>query len=150
MKTNARETIGLLHQLIKICRDSHGELNTAARQISDPHVHALFQALAADRLRYLRELQDCVRALGGPPASGPAGEESLPADSTETVEDDMHDLLAERERGEDAIRTAYENAVQDGSLDAATQRMVENQYAEIHAAHDRVKTLVNHPVSMRR
>src|SRR5215813_10788054 len=53
---------------------------------------------------------------------------------------DEHAILAECERGEDSAVEEYKKAMADG-LSPSAQEIVSRQFAEIKAAHDRIKSL---------
>jgi uncharacterized protein (TIGR02284 family) len=53
---------------------------------------------------------------------------------------DEHAILAECERGEDSAVEEFQKAVND-DLPPALQEVVSRQYAEIKAAHDRIRDL---------
>jgi uncharacterized protein (TIGR02284 family) len=53
---------------------------------------------------------------------------------------DEHAILAECERGEDSAVEEYKKALDDG-LSPSAQEVVARQFAEIKAAHDRIKSL---------
>ena len=53
---------------------------------------------------------------------------------------DEHAILAECERGEDSAVEEYKKALDDG-LSPSAQEVVLRQFAEIKAAHDRIKSL---------
>jgi uncharacterized protein (TIGR02284 family) len=50
-------------------------------------------------------------------------------------------ILKEVERGEDFAVHAYREALQVGDLDEMTRKMIQDQYEQVQAAHDRVKQL---------
>lgn len=54
---------------------------------------------------------------------------------------DRASLLAECERGEDAIKKSYNTALSGGDLSGTAQSVVSNQAQQINAAHDRIKML---------
>jgi len=53
---------------------------------------------------------------------------------------DEHAILAECERGEDSAVEEYKKALDDG-LSPSAQELVSRQFAEIKAAHDRIRSL---------
>ena len=53
---------------------------------------------------------------------------------------DEHAILAECERGEDSAVEEYKKALADG-LSPSAQEVVSDQFAEIKAAHDQIKSL---------
>ena len=55
---------------------------------------------------------------------------------------DEHAILAECERGEDSAVEEYKKALDDG-LTPSAQELVSRQFAEIKAAHDRIRSLRN-------
>lgn len=55
--------------------------------------------------------------------------------------DDRASILSEAERGEDAIKKAYQDAVSSADLPVQAQEIVRGQAQGIYAAHDRIKAL---------
>jgi len=49
--------------------------------------------------------------------------------------------LSEAERGEDAIKKAYQDALNGGELPAEASGIVSSQASGINAAHDQIKAL---------
>lgn len=54
---------------------------------------------------------------------------------------DRASILSEAERGEDAIKKAYQDALSSGELSADAFQIVSSQAQEINAAHDQIKAL---------
>ncbi|MGX5853728.1 PA2169 family four-helix-bundle protein [Dyadobacter jiangsuensis] len=54
---------------------------------------------------------------------------------------DRASILSEAERGEDAIKKAYQDALADSGLPFQAQEIVRTQAQGINAAHDRIKAL---------
>ncbi|KAA0992083.1 ferritin-like domain-containing protein [Dyadobacter aurulentus] len=54
---------------------------------------------------------------------------------------DRASILSEAERGEDAIKKAYQDALNDNGLPYQAREIVSSQAQGINAAHDRVKAL---------
>lgn len=54
---------------------------------------------------------------------------------------DRESILSEAERGEDAIKKAYRDALSGGQLPASAVDVVSQQAQEINAAHDKIKAL---------
>ena len=50
-------------------------------------------------------------------------------------------ILSEAERGEDAIKKAYQDALTDGELSGESYEIVQRQASGINAAHNQVKAL---------
>jgi uncharacterized protein (TIGR02284 family) len=54
---------------------------------------------------------------------------------------DRASILSEAERGEDAIKKAYQDALTSGELPSEAVEMVSTQAQEINVAHDQIKAL---------
>lgn len=54
---------------------------------------------------------------------------------------DRAGILSEAERGEDAIKKAYQDAISSGELPLDVAETVSRQAHEIYSAHDRIKVL---------
>ena len=54
---------------------------------------------------------------------------------------DRESILAEAERGEDAIKKAYQQALGDNELEASVGGTISAQAQDIYAAHDQIKAL---------
>jgi uncharacterized protein (TIGR02284 family) len=53
---------------------------------------------------------------------------------------DDHAILVEAERGEDAAKSAFEEALRE-ALPASSQTLVQQQAAQVRRAHDEVRSL---------
>jgi uncharacterized protein (TIGR02284 family) len=144
MKEN-REIISVLDELIETLKDGQQGYRQAAEHVSDPKLKSLFRDYSDQRSRFATALQTEARKFG----------ENKPEDDSSTAGalhrgwidlksavtgGDEHAILAECERGEDSAVEEFEKAVEDG-LPPALQEVVSRQYAEIKAAHDRIKDL---------
>ena len=147
-KTNLNEaTISQLQELIQINIDSTEGFQEAAKQIEDMSVSSLFVELAAQRSQNATELQDYVEWNG----EKPRDEGSYAAAFHRTWLDlramisggDTHVILAEAERGEDSIKSAYEDALKE-TAGSAVNDVLTRQYADIKAGHDRIRDLRDH------
>ena len=54
---------------------------------------------------------------------------------------DRASILSEAERGEDAIKKAYQDALNNDELSGEVRETVSNQASGINAAHDQIKAL---------
>lgn len=147
-KTNLEQsTIDKLQQLIRINIDSEQGFDDAAKQIEDSNISALFTELAGQRRQQATELQDYVQWNG----EKPRDEGSYAAAFHRTWIDiksmltggDAHSILAEAERGEDQIKSAYEDALQE-TAGSAMNDVLSRQYKVVKAGHDRIRELRDH------
>jgi uncharacterized protein (TIGR02284 family) len=104
----------------------------------------MFLALARERAELAAALQREVQRLGGTPASAGTVSGSLHRGwmnlTAAVTGSDERSIIAAAERGEDSAKRAYERALRE-PLPQATRTLVERQYEQIRAAHDRVSRL---------
>ena len=143
---DTRQVINTLNDLIETSKDGEAGFRTCAEGVKDAQLKSMFNHAAARFAEGAAELQAKVRALGGNPdesgsTSGSLHRAWLNIKSTITGMDD-HAVLAECEKGEDAAKKAYQNALAK-DLPADVRSMVERQYQGVKENHDRVRDLRN-------
>ena len=62
-----KEVISILNGLIETCRDGQEGFKEAAENSTNPQLKNFFRDVSRDRARYVGELQQEVRTLGGDP-----------------------------------------------------------------------------------
>lgn len=137
-------TIEKLQQLIQANLDSHDGFKESADNLQDQGLAAAFRQLGDERAQMANELQDFV-AING---EQPAHDGSLAAKVHRVWIDirsklsagDTSVILQEAERGEDYIKHAYEDVLQEipGS---AMSDVLHDQYAKVKTSHDRIRDL---------
>ena len=135
----------VLNNLIETLKDGQEGFKQAAEGVSNPKLKSLFRNYSDQRSRFATALQSEARRQG----------ETEPESSSSTAGalhrgwmnlksaitgGDEHAILAECERGEDSAVEEYKKALDDG-LSPSARELVSNQFAEIKAAHDQVKSL---------
>jgi len=138
------KVISILNDLIETCRDGQEGFKEAAENATSPELKNFFREVSRERGRFVGELQQEVRTLGGDPekagsTAGTLHRVWMDIKGTFTGKDDGS-ILNECERGEDSAVKAYEDALKKG-LPANVQSVVELQFAEIKLVHDRVKQM---------
>ncbi|HXG11514.1 MAG TPA: PA2169 family four-helix-bundle protein [Gemmataceae bacterium] len=144
MASNIDEVIAVLNNLIETCKDRQYGYQTAAEAVSDSQLKMLFQAYEKQSAQYAAELQNEVRRLGGDPEK----EGSLAGwflrgwmnVKAAVSGGDEGAVIAECERGEDAAKSNYENALKE-FLPADVQALIQRQFAGIREGHDRMRAL---------
>ncbi len=136
--------ISVLNSLVETCRDGQEGFRTAAEHVRDPQLKQLFTTYSQQRAQFVAELQVEIRRLGGDPdrsgsVAGALHRGWMNLRSGIAGGDDQA-LVAEAERGEDSAKAAYEDALQRG-LPTAARSLVEQQYARVKEAHDRIRAL---------
>jgi uncharacterized protein (TIGR02284 family) len=138
------KVISTLNNLIETCRDGQNGFQTAADGVKSGELKQLFYGYSQERARFVGELQDEVRRLGGDPENTGSVAASLhrgwiDIKSAITGKDDDA-IISECERGEDAAVSNYHDALEN-DLPANVRSIVERQYASVKQAHDRIRSL---------
>jgi uncharacterized protein (TIGR02284 family) len=134
-----------LNNLIETLKDGEEGFKQAAEGISDPKLKSLFRDYSEQRSRFASALQVEARKFGeekpetNSSAAGALHRGWINLKSAITGGDE-HAILAECERGEDSAVEEYKKALDDG-LSPSAQQLVSRQFAEIKAAHDRIRSL---------
>jgi uncharacterized protein (TIGR02284 family) len=146
MNATNSEVRDVLGDLIQICKDGQEGFQNAAEHMEASDVKSLLAAYSLQRSEFAGALQAEAHGLGehDPKNSGSVsaglhrGWFNLKA---AIAGNDLHAILAECERGEDAAVAAYKKALMKGELPADIRRVIERQFVEVLAAHDAVKAL---------
>ena len=135
----------VLNNLIETLKDGQEGFKQAADSVRNPALKTLFSDYSRQRSRFAAALQGEARHHGetepetSSSATGALHRGWINLKSAITGGDE-HAILAECERGEDSAVEEYKKALDDG-LSPSAQELVVSQFAEIQAAHDRIKTL---------
>ena len=137
----------VLNNLIETLKDGQEGFKQAAESVRNPALKSLFSEYSQQRSRFATSLQAEARKLGeekpetSSSATGALHRGWINLKSAITGGDE-HAILAECERGEDSAVEEYKKALDD-SLSPSAQELVSRQFAEIKAAHDRIRSLRN-------
>lgn len=138
------DVISTLNGLIETCKDGQDGFKTAAEGVERSDLKTTFYELGQQRAKFAGELQTLVRELGGDPEDTGSLSASLHRGwinikSAVTGQDDAA-ILNEAERGEDAAKKAYKDALAE-NLPANVKTVVQRQADSVYAAHDKVRDL---------
>jgi uncharacterized protein (TIGR02284 family) len=144
METNL-DLRSLLNDLIQTCRDGQEGFRTASENIDLGNVKRILNEYSLQRARFTGELQSASHTLGD---SNPEYASSFTGTlhrgwinlKAALAGRDVHNILAECERGEDSAVGSYQEALKL-ETPANLRAIIERQYAGIQAAHDEVKAL---------
>jgi uncharacterized protein (TIGR02284 family) len=112
----------------------------------------VFEKFATDSRQNVQELTSAVNRIGGEAETGTSGTGSIhrawiDVKATFTGHD-RKSVLAECERGEDAIKKAYQSALtENDGLPADVLQVVIGQQQKIVEGHDKIKALRDSQVS---
>ncbi len=144
-KTDLNEkTINKLQKLIRANIDSYDGFREAAEEVKDKELSALFHKLAVDRSAMAEELQRYVEWNGEE-----AEDDGSFAASVHRAwinvrgklnGGDSYAILAEAERGEDHIKEAYEDVLEE-TAGSAMNDVLQSQYARVKKVHDQIRDM---------
>lgn len=144
---NTKKTAGILNDLIEINNDRVEGFEKALADIKEENadLKGLFQEYASQSRKFSQELSIVVAGTGGEVETGESVSGTLHRAWIDIKSifgaDDRKSILNEAERGEDAIKAAYEKALREGELGGPALEKVSAQAVEIKAAHDKIKAL---------
>jgi uncharacterized protein (TIGR02284 family) len=141
--TNAVKT---LKNLIHILHDGRDGFRHAAENIKNPRLKETFNQFSLQRAKFAGALENELRLLGetdaqkeGHTISGTVHRGWIDLKGA-FLKDDNHAILAEAERGEDAAKKAYNEALEE-ELPAPLLQLIASQASVVQATHDEVKAL---------
>jgi uncharacterized protein (TIGR02284 family) len=146
---NTAKTIEILNDLILINNDRIEGYERALKEIEqsegDADLIPMFLRFIDDSRRYKVELGTEVAAFGRDMETGTSVPGKLHRAWMAVKETfsghDRHSILEECEFGEDAIKKAYEDALNDEILAAYIREMLLEQQTELIEAHDEIREL---------
>ncbi len=141
----SKNAVSVLNDLVETSKDGQLGFEKAAQDAHDPQLKTLFQTRATECARSAGELQSEVQRLGGDPETGGSTTGALHRGwvnlKSAVTERSDHDILAECERGEDAAKKRYHDALDKGDLPTDIRALVERQYQGVLHNHDRIRDL---------
>lgn len=144
-KSDLKEsTIEKLQTLIRYNIDSYNGFAESAKEIDHDGLSKLFNDLAAEHSSMAKELQNHVEWNNEEPEDDGSTKAKIHRIwinvRGKLNSGDPRVILEEAERGEDAIKEAYENVLEEVSGTALNDVLV-RQYASVKTGHDKVRDL---------
>ncbi|WP_129717453.1 PA2169 family four-helix-bundle protein [Pedobacter sp. SYP-B3415] len=140
-------TAEVLNDLIEINNDRADGFRRAADDLKDENIDlkATFEKLSTQSRDNVTELAALVGRTGEEPEKGNTILGTLHRAWIDIKAsfggDDRHSILAECERGEDAIKKSYRDALQEQDLGEDVRSVLLSQQTGINASHDAIKAL---------
>ena len=139
------DTLDAVQDLIKINIDSHEGFNSAADQLQDsPQLAQFFRECATERQANANELSGIVGANAEKPEDSGTIRGTVHRWWLEIrgalQSGDEHAVLAEAERGEDAIKHRYEDLLKN-TAGSAVNDVLQRQYAGVKRRHDQIRAM---------
>jgi len=137
--------IRVLNSLITTTIDSVDGYTEAAKDSESGRFGSIFTDRAAERRQVATQLQTEVTRLGGNPEDdgtvlAGAHRMFLNLKSAVTGKDDQA-IVNEVERGEDHIKSKFEDALKDTDLSPQTRSAIEQAYGSVRQGHDQMRDL---------
>jgi uncharacterized protein (TIGR02284 family) len=148
METTSEKSIEVLNDLIEINNDRIDGFNRASKDLGegDADLKAVFEKFASDSRQNVQELSAAVGQAGGEVETGNTALGTIHRGWLEVKATfsghDRKSVLEECERGEDAIKKAYREALSpDSGLSAQNSQLVAQQQLIINEGHNSIKAL---------
>lgn len=147
--TMSADLIGQLHDVIQINIDSRdGFVYTADRlRESESRLQTMFRQAASERASFVEELEAFVprnesyEHVDGSYAASLHRTWISIRDSLSSKYD-VYAIVAEAERGEDAIKSVYEEAIDNvRGVNSSLESVLNRQYNSVKATHDQIRDL---------
>ncbi|MGN8070170.1 ferritin-like domain-containing protein [Mucilaginibacter sp. 22184] len=141
------KTTDILNDLIEINNDRAAGFEKAAADLNDENIDlkATFDQLAQQSRTNVTELAAAVGRNNGAPETGTSVSGSLHRAWIDVKAlfggSDRKSILEECERGEDAIKKAYRDALTETELEPEARQLIQTQGQSINASHDTIKGL---------
>ncbi len=140
------DVIATLNDLIETSRDGEEGFRQCAESVKSAALKTFFEQKSARCREAVTQLTQIVREMGGDPEksssmSGTMHRFWVSVRSSITGMSD-HAILDECERGEDVAKRSYEKALAQ-DLPGDVKRVIERQFAEVKANHDKVREMRN-------
>lgn len=138
--------IATLNELIETSKDGERGFALAAKEAREPELISVFTEAEQSCRAASAELQDQVRLLGGfaeeRGSKRAAAQRQWLRIMSCMRSRDSKAILEECERGEDRAKARYADALKN-DLPASVHLLLERQYRDVVASHDRVRDLRN-------
>ncbi|KRE89169.1 hypothetical protein ASG87_06465 [Frateuria sp. Soil773] len=137
--------IKTLNSLVETTLDSADGYAEAAKDAKSDALVALFRDRSLERRQVATTLQQRVRELGGEPEE----EGTVLASAhrmfvnlrTSLTSNDNKAVVDEVERGEDHIKSKFENAMKDKDVSPGTMAVISDAYTSVRNGHDQMRDI---------
>jgi uncharacterized protein (TIGR02284 family) len=147
MNTTQTSSCETLKNLVQILHDGQEGFRTASEDVKSALLKEIFSRFSLQRAKFAGELEAELLSLGevdpqdeGTTLRGAAHRVWIDLKAALTG-NDLHAVLAEAERGEDAAVKAYKEALAQQDLPSSLRSLISRQALAVKATHDEVKAL---------
>jgi uncharacterized protein (TIGR02284 family) len=141
------KSVEVLNDLIEINNDRAAGFEKAAKELdsNDADLQTIFENSARESRQNVNELATAVNQFGREAEQGTSGTGALHRawmDVRATFSGhDRKSILAECERGEDAIKDVYRDALAENDLPPEISSIIWRQQQVVNTSHDMIKNL---------
>ena len=143
MRTTNELVIDTFNRLLAVCKASEQTFRAAGHAVQDTELRTAFRQSRQQRARMASELRMEIRLLGGEPDM--LNVLALPWTSADVVaastQMDEQAILQECEHMEEAVRHAFEEALDDPNMPLELVIALRRQYGEVRLTIDRLHML---------
>lgn len=140
----SQDIVDQLQTLIQVNIDSQEGLTEAADKVDDDRLSGTFRQVAQSRAEHARALQSAVAANDQAPAAKGTATGAIHRGWTSMRSaingGDAYVMLIEAERGEDRIKSEYEQTLRD-TAGSSVHELLQSQYIEVKQGHDLIRDL---------
>lgn len=141
---NNEQVLDKLQYILGTLKDGEKGYRESADEVKAAEYKQLFNEYAAQRARLIGEIEQAISRLGDKPrehSSFGAALHRVWINVRDAIsgKDDFA-VIAEAERGEDVAVQNYQDVLKE-ELPSDIRALIEKQYTEVKAAHDRVRDL---------
>lgn len=142
---NNQHDIKTLNSLIETTLDSADGYAEAAKDAKSEPLVSLFRARSGERRTAASALQNCVRSLGGKPEDDgtvlASAHRMFVNLRTNLTKADNKAVVDEVERGEDHIKSKFEDAMKDDEISPHTLSVIADVYTSVRNGHDQMRDI---------
>lgn len=143
--TETNHEIRTMNGLIATTIDSIDGYDESAKAVESGRFAELFRARANERRQVASQLRSEVGRLGGNPEDDgtflAAMHRAFVDLKAAVVSRDDKAVIAEVERGEDHIKSKFEDALKDDKLSPETRSAIESAFQSVKSGHDQMSEL---------
>lgn len=137
--------IKILNSLIETTLDSADGYAEAAKDARSESLISLFRERSTERRQVASTLQQRVRLLGGDPEDDgtvlASAHRMFVNLRTSLTSNDNKAVVDEVERGEDHIKSKFEDAMKDRDVSPDTMSVITEVYASVRNGHDQMRDI---------
>jgi uncharacterized protein (TIGR02284 family) len=142
---NNQHDIKTLNSLIETTLDSADGYAEAAKDAKSEPLVSLFRSRSSERRTAASTLQNCVRSLGGKPEDDgtvlASAHRMFVNLRTSLTKADNKAVVDEVERGEDHIKSKFEDAMKDDEISPHALSVIADVYTSVRSGHDQMRDI---------